>query len=302
MTCISPRMAYKKTNGQFTLAKIGDSAPIANPILVPCGSCMACRIKHTRDWSTRMVHEAYTHKTPSSFITLTYNDENLPDHNNLVPKHLSDFIRELRRKIRPNKLRYFGVGEFGELSGRAHYHAILFGYMPEDLKHYKKNGSGDALYTSPFLDSIWKKGFLTIGEFNTTTAEYCSKYITKALTGEKALRYLDPETGELVLKQKPFQRASNRPGIGTEFYNLYKDQMYAFDETIIDGKPRSLPKAYDRKFRAENKLSFEELKRSRYNRAIAFADQDPYRKTEAQRKAVATIIKQKLQNKKRDSV
>lgn len=302
MTCINPRLAYRKTNGQFTLAKTGQE-PIANSILVPCGVCMACRIKHTRDWSTRMVHEAYTHKTESSFITLTYDDEHLPDHNNLIPNHLSDFVREVRRKIKPQKLRYFGVGEFGETTGRAHYHAILFGYMPDDIKPFKKNDSGDQLYTSQLLQQCWKhKGHITVGNFNTTTAEYCSKYITKALMGDKALRYTDSTTGEIVLKQLPFQRASNRPGIGSEFYNIYKENLFATDETVIDGKKRSLPKAYDRKYRAENKIAFEEIKRKRIDKAIKLTDQDPYRKTETMRKATSTILKQKLNIKKREAL
>ena len=50
-------------------------------IEVPCGKCIACRIKKKSEWALRMLHELDSHQA-SQFITLTYDE----DH---VPKNLS---------------------------------------------------------------------------------------------------------------------------------------------------------------------------------------------------------------------
>ena len=44
---------------------------------VPCGKCIGCRIAKRKEWSLRMLHEL-TYHPQSSFITLTYDDYNLP--------------------------------------------------------------------------------------------------------------------------------------------------------------------------------------------------------------------------------
>ena len=84
------------------------------------------------------------------FLTLTFNDENLPKNQSLDKKFISDFIKCLREDMRRKKLpkiRYFLCGEYGSICnlcgngkkhckcknntytlGRPHYHAIIFGY------------------------------------------------------------------------------------------------------------------------------------------------------------------------------
>ena len=51
-----------------------------------CGQCMACRINRRRIWTHRIMLEALV--SPSaSFLTLTYNKENLPDGGTLAPPY-----------------------------------------------------------------------------------------------------------------------------------------------------------------------------------------------------------------------
>lgn len=301
MTCINPRLAYRKTNGQFTLAKIGDTAPIEKSTLVPCGQCMACRISHQRQWATRMVHESYMH-SESCFITLTISDEHRNATHSVDQRDMQLFVKRLRKELEPMKIRIFYCAEYGSNTLREHYHAIIFGYMPEDKKPFKKNKQGDMLYSSATLERLWKKGFVTIGEFNSTTADYCAKYVTKAYIGkdkENAYNWTD-ENGEIIQRTPPFQRASNRPGLGADFYDKYKDQLYAHDQTVIDGKERSLPKAYDRKMRKENPELFEQVKRKRNNQMIQNLNQDPHQKTKSFRNASKAILEQQLYVNKRD--
>ena len=50
---------------------------------IPCGQCIGCRLERSRQWAIRCVHEASLHKH-NCFITLTYNDANLPPDNLLT--------------------------------------------------------------------------------------------------------------------------------------------------------------------------------------------------------------------------
>ena len=100
--------------------------------ILPCGQCYACRLNKSRDWATRCVLEAKMHDK-NCFITLTYNDDNLPQDLSL---HKEDFVKFMKR-LRKNtgeKIRFYMAGEYGSLYQRPHYHACLFGYRPDDLQ------------------------------------------------------------------------------------------------------------------------------------------------------------------------
>ncbi len=138
MPCYSPLKGWKSaTTGGLTFKK----AESANTRMeVACGSCLGCRLDNSRMWAMRIVHEASLHELGhgSCFITLTYDDEHVPEGWSLTPSGASDFqsfMRKLRKSIevevepreydrngnirmytRPDdKIRYFMVGEYGEL-------------------------------------------------------------------------------------------------------------------------------------------------------------------------------------------
>src|ERR1041384_105602 len=92
--------------------------------VLPCGQCRGCRAAYHREWSARCVHEACMHEV-NSFVTLTYDDEHLPVGGSLDLEAVPVLIRALRK--RGKKVRYFYCGEYGERSGRPHYHALLVG-------------------------------------------------------------------------------------------------------------------------------------------------------------------------------
>ena len=75
-----------------------------------------------------MEHEA------SCFITLTYNDENLPNPPVVSKREAQLFIKRLRKLLYPKLFRYYIVGEYGDKSNRPHYHALLFGVSPTQEK------------------------------------------------------------------------------------------------------------------------------------------------------------------------
>jgi len=71
-------------------------------------------------------------------ITLTYDDEKLPYPGTLVKKHFTQFMKALRYKIKPKRIRYFHCGEYGEDLGRPHYHAVLFNHQFDDLELFER--------------------------------------------------------------------------------------------------------------------------------------------------------------------
>ncbi len=105
----------------------------------PCGRCMPCLFNRRRLWTHRMMLEALCH-ADSCFLTLTYQDENLPLSTNgrssLAPEDLRNFLKRIRSALVASpeirfggqkKIRFYAVGEYGEVGERPHYHMALYG-------------------------------------------------------------------------------------------------------------------------------------------------------------------------------
>ena len=140
----------------------------------PCGKCLPCKIHYRKVWSHRILLEAST--TPdTSYVTFTYDDDKVPQqtmHDGITRqvlhyKDMQDCIKRLRKEIYPRKLRYYISGEYGDQSGRPHYHAALFG-----ISCLEKN----------LLKEGWTDGFIQIGDLNIKTANYIAGYIMKKMT------------------------------------------------------------------------------------------------------------------------
>lgn len=235
----------------------------------PCGRCIKCRLKYSRDWAIRIMHEAQVYDMDgfsNSFVTLTYNDANLPPNGSLVKKDMTDFIKRLRERLR-NKIgcpiRYFYCGEYGETTKRPHYHICLFGYDFPDRIFYKKNELGDDLFYSPFLESVWPFGFNTVGSLTFDSAAYCARYILKKRTGDKSwLTYndVDFDTGELINIRLPeYSCPSRRPGIGSEWFNRFGSDVFPADEVIFKNRRVGVPRFYSKLYELSNPLSYEAI-------------------------------------------
>lgn len=87
---------------------------------------MNCRIRRSSEWGIRVEHERQ-YWEDSCFVRLSYDEDHLPKNNSVSKKELTGYIRRLRERMAPSKLKYFACGEYGEKTGRAHYHIILFG-------------------------------------------------------------------------------------------------------------------------------------------------------------------------------
>ena len=59
---------------------------------------MACRIQKRKEWSLRILHEAEEYND-NIFITLTYDDNHIPDSESLRKTDLQKFYKRLRRDL-----------------------------------------------------------------------------------------------------------------------------------------------------------------------------------------------------------
>lgn len=216
-------------------------------LLIDCGQCAECRLNKSREWANRCVIEAQQFpKDTCFFITLTYDDEHLPpggcEFATVEKDAISVFMKNLRRywqyhfdfpKSGDPGIRFYGASEYGDKSGRPHYHVILFNipYLVDHLEYYKANFRGDVYYKCPLLDSIWKNGLVTVAEVNWETCAYVARYVMKKRTGFDTTFY--EENGICP----EYSVMSRNPGIGR---NGYDEDKILNSEFILPGRKKAL--------------------------------------------------------------
>lgn len=262
MPCAKPLTAYRPANGGPLLFK-APRGHYAEQIELPCGQCILCRLEHARQWAVRITHEATLHNE-NAFITLTYKDENLPEHAQLHYPHLQKFWKKLRKEIGP--LRYFAVGEYGDESQRPHYHACLFGHAFIKGRTIVRQ-QPSLLWTHPLLEEIWGHGGVRIGALNFETAQYTASYVTKKIVGKRQYVRMDEETGELIPVIQPRAFMSLRPAIGKSWLELWGKNVYDHDQVIINGRPQKPPKYYDTWLKSTNESALAQTKEKRKKEA-----------------------------------
>jgi len=247
MPCFHPIQAWKTEDGIKFYNPYKDNRNHKG-FKIPCRQCTGCRSEYSRQWAMRILHESSLHPN-NIFITLTYDNEHLPEYGTLVKKHFQDFMKRLRKKYSKKKIRYYQCGEYGENFGRPHYHAIIFNHTFPDME--KVPGKHKDLYTSETLKKIWGKGYVSIGTVNFETAAYVANYVQKKINGKnKQVHYelVDYDTGEIVERQQEYATMSRRPGIAGDWLAKYQDDVYPSDFITINGKKMKPPKAYDRQY------------------------------------------------------
>ena len=237
--------------------------------------------------------------TGNCVVTLTYNDENLPEDKSVSKKHLQTFIKRLRYYLGEQdiKFKYYACGEYGDRSKRAHYHVIIFGHdFIQDRYLYKTSAKGNYLYRSPTLEKAWTQGYSDLGEFSWQHAAYVARYVMKKRKGKVTEEnsdyylyydeeeHLDKFTGELkwhthlkpefVLMsrgQKPEDPDNPtiwESGIGKTWFKKYwKDCLKGY-LTVDRGAKVSIPKYYMDLMEKEHPKEFIQLKKLRRQKAL----------------------------------
>ena len=244
MPCYHPKEVWRHKQGGISFNKYncvtGPETPATH---IPCNQCIGCRLDRARAWSLRLSHEAKMHKY-NCFVTLTYDDENLPEAGNLVPEHVRLFMKTLRKK---RKARFYACGEYGEQTKRPHYHAILFG-QDFTLGARRAGGSDESpLFHSQELTDIWGRGFTTVGRVSPQSCAYVARYVVKKINGVLAdQHYTVMHNGKPFIRRPEFSRMSRMPGIGESYFQQHGLEACQHDSVIVNGKPVPPPSYYHR--------------------------------------------------------
>lgn len=294
MQCKCPHwMVYYNAEGCREFGKYRDfldtncmtarNSYIKSKIVIGCGMCMPCRINYTTEWKNRLLAERKEHEQ-SWFLTLTYNEEQVPkkiitDENGevkvdingkpvvaypVIKKHLQDFNKRLRRRWdyehHHEGIRHFGVGEYGDETGRPHYHEMLFNMPLYDLqeigeKIFIRKGQRVKYteYWSKEIQKLWPFGKIHIGECNDATCGYLAGYAVKKQKGKHAQEWYD-ERG----LNPEFMISSRKPGIGFNYFDEHRRDMIENDRMIMSdawgGERVPIPKGFQqaaiRRYRA----------------------------------------------------
>ena len=235
MPCYNPLEAYiapgKTDKGKKQIVwKRKDGL---TPINLPCGQCIGCRLNRSVMWATRCMHEAQLYDD-NCFITLTFDEEHLPQDYSLNHDYFQKFMKRLRKEIYPRKVRYFMCGEYGDDTWRPHFHAILFNWDFPDKIKYSVTGNENPYFISEQLYRLWPFGFHLIGELTFETAAYVARYCVKKITGDDAEAHYNriitdwnEVTGEITFMKEvsllpEYARMSTNPGIGYDWLKKYK--------------------------------------------------------------------------------
>lgn len=263
------RIGFAKVQGDWTADQWSEE--------IPCGKCIGCRLEYSRQWANRCVLES-KEWDENWFITLTYNDENLPFKEcintetgelkgeftpSLKPDDMTKFMKDLRRyweyHYGEKNIRFYLCGEYGNQTARPHYHIIAFNLHIHDLQPQGQSKSGKMQWKSPEIEKIWGKGLTALGHVEYESCAYVARYMLKKQKGENAKEFyaengLEPE----------FTRSSRKPGIARAYFERNKDKIYKYDEIVLPGnKVVRPPKYYDNLYDIEAPKEMEVIKTAR---------------------------------------
>lgn len=174
---------------------------------VPCKKCWRCKQNRVNDYVARIMAEAQV-SAHTCAITLTYAPRDDLADKILHPKHFQLFMKLLRRA--GHKVRYFVAGEYGDLKGRAHFHAILF------FTHISRPPDGATVpdyqtYDAPFSLKIPQMRMCHIREWphghikaDWSASEKLARYVAKYLLAEN--------------KNNAWFSLSKKPPLGAEWF------------------------------------------------------------------------------------
>lgn len=172
--CVVP-INIKIDSPKFKVIKDAVHPGMSDVVSVPCGRCLECRQSHINQWIVRIMEEFKAPTTKRAyFITLTYEDKYINQDDGLVNefgevtlnyRHHQLYMKKLRKLVNDKSrgIKYFTTGEYGDKTGRPHFHSIIF------------NASQDEIIKS------WHYGNVHFGEVTEASIQYTLKYCLKNL-------------------------------------------------------------------------------------------------------------------------
>lgn len=229
MMCAKPVRIYKNL----------DRKKYPDGLEVPCGKCLACRIKKRSEWVLRLTHEL-DYYPDSSFVTLTYDDNHLPIGEMGIPtlrkRDLQNCIKRVRKQLPPDhKIKYYACGEYGDVTQRPHYHMIMMGLgLSAEHKH---------IITNAWDKCDWDNDNIYLGSFGLAEPDsirYVAQYIDKKFTGDLADEEYKDKGREPV-----FRLLSQ--GLGLRYAQAHEEQIKQRSGITLNGTQQSIPRYYIKK-------------------------------------------------------
>lgn len=286
MACYSPISAWRDSAGAIFFADRGRG----DRIDLPCGRCIGCRLERSRQWAVRIMLEAQAHQK-TSFVTLTYDQQNLPSPPSLDYTHYQLFMKRLRKQFGP--VRFFMCGEYGDESRRPHYHACIFGAdFSEDRAVWNVTSQGHYLYRSSALESLWRHGHSLIGALTFESAAYVARYVLKKVTGDLAdahYRYVDSD-GVVSQLTPEFCHMSLKPGIGALWFDKYHTDVYPHDYIVVNGVKCKPPRYFDKLLKRVSRETLLEIKTQREYDGYQRRDDSTYERLAVRREVKQAAI------------
>lgn len=212
MQCFNPIKAERQVNGSVFSYQHR------------CGGCPGCLINNAATWAGRILLESRAHQS-SVFITLTYADDLYPADGSVSKRHLQLFLKRLRMRLvranyGPKPFRYYAVGEYGERTGRAHYHAVLFGVDTSITEHVEAAWN----YQDPRHPEDSTGGWISVYPLLPERARYVARYTTKKLTAMSLSQ--DGRAREFAIMSK-------RPGLGSWFTQSAAASLLRYSSRVL---------------------------------------------------------------------
>lgn len=228
-------------------------------VYVPCGKCFTCLSKRGKSWTLRLTTE-YMKWNNNCVLTLTYDNEHLPDNGLLHYRDVQLFLKKLRKRLGSNhKIRYACVAEYGHSENstiRPHYHIIIFNWFPEDvniLKPYKITKKKSKLYKSQICNELWSKGFVDVGLVDHRTSRYVCGYCVK-----KAYEVNNPVYQSKIKLQR--ERLVTSIGTGLEYFMKNYKSIFSKKFCILGNFKYPIPRYFKNKLKQLFPELFEKYK------------------------------------------
>lgn len=273
MSCYHPLKAYRSLEVHPTTGKRGITFNATKALVegslfkLPCGQCMGCRVDRSREWAIRCAHEAKMCEL-SCFITLTYDNENVPQDYSVKKRDWQLFMKRLR-KAGGAGIRFQGIGEYSDAPAlRPHYHAVVFNWDFPDKKFWRETDGGHRTYKSEMLDELWPFGLHELGSVTPQSAGYVSRYSLKKITGDRADDHysrVSPMDGQVYRVEPEFVTRSLKPGLGSAWFDRFASDAFPSDFLIVDGRPVKPPAYYLRKLSEDRQAP---IKRARKRASV----------------------------------
>lgn len=300
MSCLSPiyRNSYVDKTGELKYYK-----PITMEYIpLPCGKCWNCLKKRRQEWVFRLCQE-FKHCLTGYFVTLTYDDAHLPLTPDGIPFLEKEVIKKFFHNFRNHlgyKIKYFGVGEYGDMFGRPHYHFILFNYMGDNIMLYDE------------IAKHWKNGNCDIRYLSERLCNYCAKYMIKDVDYDFQDSYAiappfflfskglgkqfldDPCTIAYLVNRTRTLLSDGRVSIRIPRY--YLEKMYQFYNMYSPVDDISLKKIYQSRNSRHAKKQYERQV-ERYARDGLDYDAERIKSSEAERSYKARLDKERRASK-----